>query len=667
VPADHPPALHHPQPTLAPAAVTATSRHGAHVLDDARVRFGLWAPDAARVDLDLGGRLQPLRADGDGWWSLVAEAAHGDRYAYRLDGGEALPDPAARWLPDGVHAPAAVLDVRRLRPDALPFGAPPITGGVVYELHIGTATTEGTFAAAADEVLPGLRELGVTHVEVMPVNAFDGARGWGYDGVQWHAVHQPYGGPEGFAAFVEAAHAAGLAVILDVVHNHLGPSGNHLPRFGPYLQADAESSWGRVINLDGPRSGPVRELIIGNALMWLRDFGVDALRLDAVHALDDRGSARHLLAELSDAVAGLAETVGRPLELIAETDRNDPATITPTAQGGLGMDAQWADDLHHAIHVAVTGEVDGYYADYAEPVEALARAYAHGFVYDGSRRSAFRDRVVGAPLPPWTSSRRLIACVQNHDQVGNRPAGDRLTAQVEPDLVRVAIALLCAAPHTPMLFMGEEYGETRPFQFFSDMPGDDLREAIRTGRVAEFAYFTSWGGEVPDPLDPETFRRSTLDRRAARTPEGLARRALWTDLLALRRTQPTLGTGDRRLVSAEARDDVLVVHRRPPAHAPQAPVVRLVANLGTTGTTVETGVETGSATAALLLSTADVRYGGPVEETAGRPGPADATSVPARTAVLHALHPARPPADPPARPAPTRSDRTGTTPEEPTR
>lgn len=609
-----------PPPRPAP---TPTARHGAHPVDDANTRFTLWAPDAGTVQVALHGRRHDLAPGDSGWWSVVLPARHGDRYAYHLDDGEALPDPAARWLPDGVHEPAAVLDPRRLATAARPaFQAPPITGAVIYELHIGTFTDEGTFAAAIPH-LPALVDLGVTHVEVMPVNAFDGRWGWGYDGVAWWAVHQPYGGPEAFAAFVAAAHEAGLAVILDVVHNHLGPSGSYLPRFGPYLQRDAESTWGRVINLDGPDAGPVREFIIGNALAWLRDHGVDGLRLDAVHALDDRGSATHLLAELSAAVEHLAEQTGRHLTLIAETDRNDPATLRPRALGGLGLDAQWADDLHHCIHVAVTGEDDGYYVDYADPLPLLAHALPHGLAYDG-RRSAFRRRVVGAPVPPDVSLRRFVACVQNHDQVGNRPAGDRLTTLVDADRVRCAIALLCLAPHTPMLFQGEEYGETRPFAFFSDMPGEELRQAIRDGRKREFEYFASWKGEVPDPVDPATFEGSRLDRRAADTPAGQQRRALWTDLLALRRDLPALATGEAALVSASVEGRVLTLHRRPPAWAADAATVVAVANLGDDPVPAPPGTP--------VLTTQDPRYGGP--------GTDDAVTAP-RSVAVHLL-PAEP-------------------------
>lgn len=605
------------------------SRHGAHPIDDDHVRFGLWAPFAERtVEVTLDGARHDLGPDGDGWWSAVLPARHGSRYAYHLDGGEALPDPAARWLPDGVHAPAAVLDRRRLAtadPSAAAFQPAPLTGAVIHELHVGTFTDEGTFAAATAH-LADLVDLGVTHIEVMPVNAFDGRWGWGYDGVAWWAAHEPYGGPEGLAELVTAAHDVGLAVILDVVHNHLGPSGAYLSRFGPYLQADAESTWGRVINLDGPDSGPVRDLIIGSVLAWVRDHAVDGLRLDAVHALDDRGSATHLLAELADAVRDEGERSGRTVALVAETDRNDPQTVRPRALGGLGMDGQWADDLHHCIHVAVTGEDDGYYVDYADALPLLAHTLANGLAYDG-RHSAFRRRVVGAPVPPDVSLRRFVACVQNHDQVGNRPAGDRLTTQVSPARVRMAIALLCAAPHTPMLFMGEEYGETAPFAFFSDMPGEDLRQAIRDGRRAEFAYFASWGGEVPDPLAEATFTGSKLDRSLADTAEGRQRRALWRDLLALRRTQPALATGRADLVTASAADGVVHMRREPPPHAPLAGAVVMVANLSPTPVPAPAG--------RLLLATDDPAYGGP-----GTPdGTPTADTVAPDTVRLHLLDP----------------------------
>ncbi|MBA2529989.1 MAG: malto-oligosyltrehalose trehalohydrolase, partial [Euzebyales bacterium] len=494
-------------------------------------------------------------------------------YAFRLNGGPQRPDPASRWQPDGVHGRSRVLDPACL-PDTTACGwrAPPLSSAAIYELHVGTFTPEGSLDAAAEH-LPELADLGITHVEIMPVNSFNGRFGWGYDGVCWYAVHQPYGGPEAFARFVRACHGHGLAVIVDAVYNHLGPSGNYLPEFGPYLTDRYATPWGEGLNLDGEDSDPVRGFIIGSALGWLDDFGADALRLDAVHGLIDT-SAQHLLAELSAAVDALARRSGRPLQLIAESDRCDPLTVSARDVGGAGMDAQWADDLHHAIHTAVTGERDGYYVDYAG-LPDVARAYRRGFLYDG-RYSVYRRRTVGAPLgdtPGW----RLVTCLQNHDQIGNRAFGERLTTLVGPELARIAAVLLCASPTTPMLFMGEEYGETNPFQFFASHPEPELAEAVRRGRREEFADFAAFtGGTVPDPGDPATRTRSTLDRSRADSVDGQAWRGLWRQLLALRRSQPALSNGRRDLVDVLTVDDgMLALLRRDP----DGPAVLVVANL----------------------------------------------------------------------------------------
>ena len=578
-------------------------RHG-HVLRDGVATFRLWAPHASEVALELRGESVPLDELGGGWFAAERPAEDGDRYGFRLDDGDVRPDPAARWLPDGVHEAAAVLDVARFRWSASEdlWRPPPLGAGAIYELHVGTFTAEGTLDAAREH-LEDLAALGIGHVELLPLNAFNGTAGWGYDGVAWWAVHEPYGGPHAFARFVDAAHRAGLAVVVDAVFNHLGPSGNYLPDFGPYLRRDRATPWGDAINLDGPQSDAVRRYVVEAALSWFVDYHVDALRLDAVHGLVD-DSATHVLAELSAAVERLGVRLGRPLQLIAESDRNDPATVRPRVLGGMGLDAQWSDDLHHAIHVAVTGEREGYYVDYVG-LPDVAYAYRHGFVYDGARFSEYRERTLGAPLPGDVSGHALVTHIQNHDQVGNRAAGDRLTTLAPQDLQRVAIVLLCAAPHVPMLFMGEEHAEVAPFQFFTSHPEEELAQAVREGRREEFASFAAFSGtEVPDPQDPQTVRRSTLDRNRAATSEGRQRRALWEDLLRLRRSEPALGNGRRDLVDVlEVADDALLLVRRDP----DAPPVALAVNLDGRP---RPGMLLAGAGWELLLSSADPRYGG---------------------------------------------------------
>ena len=558
-------------PSTQENVIDTRTTHGPVLAADGTVTFRVWAPHAKEVALELDRTTVALTPGQHGWHEVRTEAAHGQDYGYRLDGGPLRPDPASRWQPGGVHAASRLYAPAPRTPDG--FRATPISAAVIYELHIGTFTTEGTFDAAAQR-LGSLRDLGITHVEVLPINAFNGTHGWGYDGVAWYAAHEPYGGPEGFRRFVDAAHTAGLAVVLDVVYNHLGPSGNYLGEYGPYLTDRYRTPWGDGLNLDGPDSDAVRALIIGNALYWLGEFGVDALRLDAVHGLID-SSAVHVLTELRDAVAALSVAQARPLQLIAESDRADPQTIRGREAGGTGLDAQWADDLHHAIHTAITGEHDGYYVDYAG-LPDVAEQYRRGFLYDG-RYSVFRRRTVGAPLGE-VPGYRLVTCIQNHDQIGNRAAGDRLTTLVEPEQVEVAMVLLCASPTTPMLFMGEEYGEINPFQYFTSHPEPELAEAVRNGRREEFSAFAAFTGtQVPDPQDPATFERSRLDWSAAETETGLARRQLWQRLLELRRIQPALGNGRRDLVAVLTVDDQhLAVVRRSEAGSD----VLVVANLG---------------------------------------------------------------------------------------
>lgn len=499
--------------------------------------FPVWAPHADTVAVVVGDR-DPLpleRADG-GWWRLPEPFEAGPEpldYAFSVDGGDPHPDPRSRRQPHGVHAPGREFDPGAYRWGDGGWRGRDLTGAVVYELHLGTFTPEGTLDAAAGR-LDHLVDLGVEAVELLPVNAFNGTHNWGYDGVLWYAVHEPYGGPEAYQRFVDACHARGVAVIQDVVYNHLGPSGNYLPVFGPYL-GDAHSTWGASLNLDGPDSDEVRRYILDNVRYWLDDMHVDGLRLDAVHALHD-SRAEHILEAMAREAAAVSETTGRPATLIAESDLNDPRLIRSRPKHGYGLDAQWADDVHHAIHANLTGEVTGYYADFGDP-EALVKVFERGFFHDGTW-SSFRERHHGRPLDADMPLTQLVVFSQDHDQIGNRAAGDRLTATLDPGRLAVAAALTLLGPFTPMLFMGEEWGATTPWQFFTSHPEKDLGEATARGRIAEFARM-GWDPDiVPDPQDPETFRRSKLDWGEAAEP-GHARLLEWyRTLTALRREIP---------------------------------------------------------------------------------------------------------------------------------
>ncbi|MEV4442067.1 malto-oligosyltrehalose trehalohydrolase [Streptomyces sp. NPDC049577] len=527
--------------------------------------FEVWAPAAGRVTVHAGGGAfamapSPGRA---GWWHAEAPAGHGTRYGFALDDGPVRPDPRSRRQPDGPDGLSAVVDFTRFG-DGPAWTGRSLAGAVLYELHIGTFTREGTFDAAAAR-LPHLAELGVTHVELMPVCPFPGTHGWGYEGVSLWAVHEPYGGPAGLRRFVDAAHALGLGVVLDVVHNHLGPSGNHLPSFGPYFTDTHRTPWGAAVNLDAPGSDEVRAYLTGSALAWLRDHRIDGLRLDAVHALHDT-RPKHFLAELSGAVDALAARLGRPLFLIAESDLNDPATTLPRAAGGLGLHAQWNDDFHHALHTALTGESQGYYADFAaDPAHALAKTLRGGFFHDGTY-SSFRGRPHGRPLDPRvTPAYRLLGYAQTHDQIGNRALGDRLSGRLSPGLLACAAALVLCAPFTPMLFMGEEWGARTPWQFFTDHTDPELAEAVRTGRRREFAAH-GWAAEdVPDPQDPATRDRSCLDWTEPERAPHTELLAWHRRLIALRRAEPAL-TDPRWEYGALAAESRTVHFARGPLH-----------------------------------------------------------------------------------------------------
>ncbi|MFF7335682.1 malto-oligosyltrehalose trehalohydrolase [Streptomyces sp. NPDC090306] len=507
------------------------------------MQFEVWAPQAGRVTLRCDDDTYALERDStrDGWWTGEAPARDGTRYGFSLDDGPVLPDPRSRRQPEGPDGLSAVVDPSGYtwRSD---WPGRPLPGAVLYELHVGTYTPEGTLDAAAGR-LEHLVELGITHVELMPLCPFPGRNGWGYEGVSLWAVHEPYGGPEALRRFVDRAHELGLGVVLDVVHNHLGPSGNYLPAFGPYFTDTHQTPWGSAVNLDAPGSDEVRAFLLGSALAWLRDYRLDGLRLDAVHALVDT-RALHFLEELSAAVDALAAETGRPLFLVAESDLNDPRLITPREEHGLGLHAQWNDDVHHCLHTALTGESQGYYADFARtPMAALAKTFTGGYFHDGTY-SSFRGRHHGRPLDRTRmSAHRLLAYSQTHDQVGNRAQGDRLSGMLldrSPGLLACAATLTLTSPFTPMLFMGEEWAASTPWQFFTDHTDPELAEAVRRGRRREFAAHGWREEDVPDPQDPATRDRSCLDwSEPERAPH--ARILDWyRQLLALRRDYPDL-------------------------------------------------------------------------------------------------------------------------------
>jgi maltooligosyltrehalose trehalohydrolase len=521
--------------------------------------FTVWAPEAKSVAVAISKERIPLTKGEGGWWSAdVPSAGPGTDYVFSLNGGEPLPDPRSPWQPHGVHGPSRVVDHQAFPWTDTRWQAPPLSAAVIYELHVGTFTPAGTFDAVSER-LDHLIDLGVTHLELMPVNAFSGTRGWGYDGVDLYAPHHAYGGPEGLKRLVNACHNRGLAVLLDVVYNHLGPTGNYLSRFGPYFTDHYSTPWGQAVNLDGPGSDEVRRFFCDNALMWLRDYHFDGLRTDAVHAIVDT-SAVHFLEQLSTEVRELEAQCGRHLVLIAESDLNDPRLVRSPEVGGYGMHAQWSDDFHHALHTVLTGECDGYYTGFGTFAD-LAKALERVFVYDG-RYSTFRRRRHGRP-PTGLSGHRFLGYLQNHDQIGNRAKGERSSQLMNTGRLKVAAALVCTAPFIPLLFQGEEWGASSPFLYFTDHEDPELGRAVSKGRREEFAAFGWDPEEVPDPQSPETFARSRLDWNE-REREPHASLLEWhRRLLRLRRQVPELADGrlDKVRVRFDERAQWLAVER----------------------------------------------------------------------------------------------------------
>ncbi|OKL54903.1 malto-oligosyltrehalose trehalohydrolase [Bowdeniella nasicola] len=521
----------------------------------------VWAPHATRVELITDDGRSDMSAEDNGWFTASLPA--GTRYSFSLDGGPARPDPRSAFQPEGVHGPSEVVDAAAYAwHSGAEIGIDALTS-VMYELHVGTFTEAGTLRSAIER-LDHLADLGITMIELMPIAAFPGKAGWGYDGVGLWAVHEAYGGPTALQEFVDAAHTRGIGVCLDVVYNHLGPSGNYLAEFGPYFTYAHHTPWGQAINLDGPGSRHVRDFIIDSALRWFTDFRIDALRLDAVHALID-DSEYHLLAELSDRVDELREETGRPLRLIAESDLNDVTTITPTRRGGYGMDAQWDDDIHHALHAWLTGERHGYYADFGES-STLAKALTEVFVHNGTF-SSFRGKHWGTPVPADVDPRRFVAFTENHDQVGNRGMGDRPSERLPAPLVAGGAALLLLSPFTPMLFMGQEWSASTPFPFFTDYAENELAHAIREGRRREFAehgWTDLYGPDaaVPDPQDPATVTSAVLPWDERETGIHARMLAWFTSLIALRRE--TFGDGETEHVITPSYGDHWFAMRRGP-------------------------------------------------------------------------------------------------------
>ncbi|OIH97204.1 malto-oligosyltrehalose trehalohydrolase [Curtobacterium sp. MCBA15_001] len=574
-------------------------------------RYAVWAPTPERVRLVVDGTEYPLTRGDDDWWGTDAIVpVVGARYGFRIDDDDAIrPDPRSRFQPEGVHGPSEVVDPARFAWTDESWTGRPARGAVIYEMHVGTYTPEGTLDAAAQK-LDHLVELGVEFVELLPVNGVNGEWNWGYDGVAWYAVHAPYGGPDAYDRFVDTAHALGLGVIQDVVYNHLGPSGNYLPLYGPYLTQGLANTWGDSVNVEHPE---VRRYVLDNVRMWLRDHHVDGLRLDAVHAIRDT-SRTHVLAEMASESDAFAAFTGIPRSLIAESDLNDPIMFRPREAAGYGLDGQWSDDFHHAVHVALTGETSGYYADFA-PLSALAKVLHEGFFHDGTW-SSFRGARHGRPIDRGTSpATALVVANQNHDQIGNRATGDRLAATLDDEGLVIAAALTLLGPFTPMLFMGEEFAATTPWQFFTSHPEPELGKATAEGRIKEFAEHGWDESVVPDPQDPATFLDSKLDWADVTSERGTAILRAYRVLVALRRTDEAFV--DHRYEANAVRFDEdqrwLVVTRG--LLGPTAAPVHVVVNFADDAATVPVPDATGEVLYAFGATTDDddpetVRFNG---------------------------------------------------------
>ena len=573
-----------------------------------RCTFRVWAPHAKSVHLVLYDEAErphahPMQIEPLGFFSLAREGiVDGQRYAFQLNNGQPRPDPVSHWQPGGVHAASAVVRLESFPWTDVAWRGVPPGDLVIYELHVGTFTAEGTFDAVIPR-LPELKELGITAIEIMPVAQFPGMRDWGYDGVNLYAVQHSYGGPRGLQRLVDAAHGVGLAVILDVVYNHLGPEGNYLREFGPYFSDRHHTPWGAAVNYDDRGCDAVRAWVLHNVRMWIRDFHMDGLRLDAVQTIFD-SSPRHILAQIADAAQDEAQAAQRIVHVIAESDQNDVRLVLPHERGGHALSAMWSDDFHHAVHALLTGERNGYFADYAPGGPQIGKALCDVFVFDGAY-SPTRGRSYGACAEDMPAD-RFVVCVQNHDQVGNHAAGNRLASLVEPAKLRLAAGLMLLSPYTPLLFMGEEYGEQRPFPFFCNFNDKGLQDAVRRGRREHFEWF-GWTGTMPDPVAIPTWASAKLGWS---WPEGSwndGLRLLYRTLLQARRNWPELRSGREEtevtMPGGEVRWLCLTRRRR------DLPGSAVAAYFNLSDEAVDLAIETGPART-LLLRSEDPEFGG---------------------------------------------------------
>jgi maltooligosyltrehalose trehalohydrolase len=521
--------------------------------------FRVWAPLPKKVEVQVVGEKFPMSAAADGWLTAeISSARAGDDYGFILDGTGPFPDPRSPLQPNGVHKLSRLVDQNQFQWTDKKFQAPPLSSAIIYELHLGTFTAQGTFLSAIEK-LDRLVALGITHVELMPVVEFSGDHGWGYDGVDLFAPHHALGAPDDLKKLVDACHARGLAVILDVVYNHLGPSGNYLAKFAPYFTKKFASPWGEGINFDGPDSDEVRRFFCDNALMWLRDYHFDGLRLDAVHGIVDT-SATHFLEQLKMEVEELSTQLDRPLVLIAESDLNDPRLLWPRERGGFHLDAQWSDDFHHALHTVLTGEKTGYYSDFGK-LEDVAKTLRHAFAYDGNF-SAHRRRKHGRATENL-SGHQFLGYLQNHDQIGNRALGERSSHLMSLGKLKIGAALVLTSAFVPMLFQGEEWGASTPFFYFTDYQEPELAKAVREGRCREFAMFGWKPEDTADPQARETFEKSKLNwLEISRAPH--AEILEWhKQLIHLRRAEKDLSDGEMKNVRVrfDEKNRWLVVER----------------------------------------------------------------------------------------------------------